>query len=181
MHDAALRISAIIKQVKQLTEQGPSVDKLKKVQLKMILGDLFTIYGQMVAVEGIEMSVSEYEKELMVLCLPQQILQILMNLVGNSLHALKNECQDSSEKKWIKFVIESSESKVVIKVVDSGKGIKGDCKKLMDPFYTTKEVGQGTGLGLAISKRIAEVHGGELCYLKEEKNTTFALTLLRAP
>jgi len=46
---------------------------------------------------------------------------------------------------------------------DTGAGIAAEhLGKVMDPFFTTKEVGKGTGLGLAICQSIVEQHGGTI-------------------
>ncbi len=48
---------------------------------------------------------------------------------------------------------------------------------MMQPFYTTKEVGKGAGLGLSISKGIVEAHGGKLSYSDITGNTQFIIEL----
>jgi signal transduction histidine kinase len=63
-------------------------------------------------------------------------------------------------------------------VTDSGKKITDEVeKKLMSPFFTTKEIGKGTGLGLSVSLGIAKKHGGNLYYDNKQSNTTFVLLL----
>jgi signal transduction histidine kinase len=52
---------------------------------------------------------------------------------------------------------------VWIEIVDTGAGMSAETqKRIFEPFYTTKPVGQGTGLGLSISWDIVERHGGTL-------------------
>jgi two-component system NtrC family sensor kinase len=52
---------------------------------------------------------------------------------------------------------------VDVTVSDTGAGIAAEhLGKVMDPFFTTKEVGKGTGLGLAICQSIVEQHGGSI-------------------
>ena len=67
---------------------------------------------------------------------------------------------------------------MIIDFIDSGLGIEPlIAEKMMNPFFTTKPVGQGTGLGLSISKAIIESHGGELKYLEASQNTCFQIEL----
>jgi signal transduction histidine kinase/ActR/RegA family two-component response regulator len=52
---------------------------------------------------------------------------------------------------------------VEIGVVDDGRGIpEGDLPLILDPFFTTKEVGSGTGLGLSVVRGIMESCGGHI-------------------
>ena len=68
-------------------------------------------------------------------------------------------------------------------VSDSGKGIDPEvANRMMEPFFTTKDVNQGTGLGLSIAKGITEDHHGELSYVVDAPNTTFLIDIpLRQP
>lgn len=62
--------------------------------------------------------------------------------------------------------------------IDSGLGIpKHIAEKMMQPFFTTKEVGKGTGLGLSISLGIMEIHKGKLFIDSSLPNTAFVFDL----
>ena len=100
---------------------------------------------------------------------PQQIQQVLINLVQNAAESIGQDgqvtlraCLDS------KRLSDKATEVVILEVADTGKGIPPEVeKRLFDPFFTTKE--SGTGLGLSIAARIVEKHGGALQY-----QTTFA-------
>jgi signal transduction histidine kinase len=67
---------------------------------------------------------------------------------------------------------------IQIFVTDSGGGIPPQVvQKLMQPFFTTKGIGQGTGLGLSISKGIIETHHGKFFYDPKSKNTRFVIEI----
>lgn len=83
-----------------------------------------------------------------------QILQVLLNIFTNAIHA-------SPKGMEITVELENKNNYLQIKVTDKGKGIsKEKIGKVFDPFFTTKKEGLGTGLGLSISKGIIERHKG---------------------
>jgi signal transduction histidine kinase len=95
----------------------------------------------------------------MVSCRDVQIGQVLLNLLQNAFDAVT----ERPEEKWIRIEVAVQDGSVVFSVIDSGPGIPEELKpRIMEPFFTTKEVGKGTGLGLSLSRKIVEEHGGKL-------------------
>lgn len=106
-------------------------------------------------------------------CREIQIVQVLVNLLNNSLDAISD-----LPVKWIEISAGDLGGMVMIRVTDSGEGINQDVvDQIMLPFFTTKEVGKGTGLGLSISKGIIEAHEGKFYYELNEGHTSFVLEL----
>jgi two-component system nitrogen regulation sensor histidine kinase NtrY len=98
------------------------------------------------------------------------IEQVLINLINNSIHALKGR-----DVPVIKIGCIVEPEKTVIVITDNGMGIE---EKIMNqifiPFYTTKK--HGSGIGLSLSKNILKKHGGNLLVNSEVgKYTTFTL------
>ncbi len=86
------------------------------------------------------------------------LIQILLNLVQNSLDALAGR---PSPVIWLKAA--TTPNGVDLIVLDNGMGIpKENLSKIFDPFFTTKQVGQGMGLGLSICFRMIQQMGGEI-------------------
>lgn len=106
---------------------------------------------------------------------PEQIKEVLVNIVVNACEAMKKGGQIViSEEETIERPFGKV---VVIRVSDDGPGIPGPlADKVLQPFFTTKE--EGTGLGLSIASRIIEEHGGRLDLKSTEGiGTTFTITL----
>ncbi len=89
-------------------------------------------------------------------CYPQQINQVLMNLLVNAAQAIV-------EKGRITVRSRHENGDVIVEISDNGCGIPPEnLSKIFEPFFTTKEVGKGTGLGLSLSYNIVEKHGGKI-------------------
>jgi two-component system NtrC family sensor kinase len=89
-------------------------------------------------------------------CYPEPLTQAIMNLVSNALDAI-------AERGAISITTGADGSDYRIAVSDTGQGIPEEIReRVVEPFFTTKPVGQGTGLGLSITYSIAKKHGGAL-------------------
>lgn len=105
-----------------------------------------------------------------------QISQVIVNLINNAVDAITN-----LDEKWITIEVNDFGEKIQFSITDSGKGIPLEVReKIMQPFFTTKEVGKGTGLGLSISKGIIIEHGGQFYYNELSINTQFVFTINKA-
>ncbi len=112
---------------------------------------------------------------------PQQIKQVLINLVQNAAESIGQEGTITLRARMSsRRLSDSGAETVVLEVADTGKGISPQVeKRLFDPFFTTKD--SGTGLGLSIAARIIEKHGGALQYQTQvNRGTTFGIVLPRA-
>ena len=101
-----------------------------------------------------------------------QLIQVLINLVMNSFHAMP-------EGGRLGLSLAREGSHVRLEVADTGHGMPEEIRaKVFDPFFTTKEFGKGTGLGLTVVKGIIEEHGGTITLESAvEKGTTFTIRL----
>jgi len=112
---------------------------------------------------------------------PQQIQQVLINLVRNAAESIGEKGTVTLSVRTRTGQLDNGAAEaVVLEVADTGKGIPPEVeKRLFDPFFTTKE--SGTGLGLSIAARIIEKHGGALQYqTKLHYGSTFGIVLPRA-
>lgn len=104
-------------------------------------------------------------------CDALEIEQVLINLVNNSIDAVKN-----LKDKWIKINTFDEGDSVVLQVVDSGPCIDAQVEqKLFQPFFTTKVVGEGTGLGLSITKGILDQHQATIKLNRKFSTTCFEI------
>ena len=107
-----------------------------------------------------------------------QINQVLLNLIINSVHAIKAQNRNSPGSITIKTW--ATEKHVYCSVSDDGEGVPEEIKEhIFEPFFTTKVPGKGTGLGLSISYDIiVRKHDGSLsCESPERGGTVFTLSL----
>jgi signal transduction histidine kinase len=90
---------------------------------------------------------------------PQQIEQVIINLIQNALHALP----DREHGIYISSSYDATSGFLLIKINDEGTGMKKEIvDRITEPFFTTKKESGGTGLGLYISYSIIKKHKGFL-------------------
>lgn len=104
--------------------------------------------------QGVRITVSAADDLPLIQADPDQIRQLILNLVVNALEALDGRGHlDLRLRREGKFL--------VLEAADDGPGLPDDVgEELFNPFFSTKE--RGSGLGLAIARRIAQAHGGQL-------------------
>jgi C4-dicarboxylate-specific signal transduction histidine kinase len=166
----ALRIGDIIKGLRAFAREGER-DPFEKVSVKSVIRDVLVLCQTKFKNHEIDLKINYGPDDLEIECRPVQIGQVILNLLNNSYDAVSIQ-----EKKWVHLEITENKGFVEFAITDSGGGIKKEIRpKIMEPFFTTKEVGKGTGLGLSISKGIAESHHGSLHLDTESPHTRFVL------
>lgn len=110
------------------------------------------------------------EQDVAVRADPEQVDQVLANLVRNAVQATS-----ATDRIAVAILVESGVA--AIEVSDSGAGItEADRERIFDPLFTTKA--KGIGLGLTVSRRYAEQNGGRLALVdRPGPGATFRLRL----
>jgi two-component system nitrogen regulation sensor histidine kinase NtrY len=130
--------------------------QLQPVQVVELLDRVALLFKEQFSGGNISHGIRCEDPELSIMMDERMIEQVLINLVKNSLDAVK-EKQDPA----IQFFAEFRENLKVIGVKDNGQGIAPDqLESIFIPFYSTKE--GGTGIGLSFSQHVMRLHHGQL-------------------
>ncbi|KFF16366.1 sensor histidine kinase [Flavobacterium hydatis] len=148
----------------------PTPDK-KPVSINTLFEDCLNIMAPILKEQGIEL-INNINSSRSILIDKSQIEQVIINLITNSVFALK----DKQEKKIYLSAL-SENNRFFITISDNGKGIEPEIRdKIFLPFFTTRK--EGAGIGLTLSKNIIEAHGGYLSYQTDENRTDFVICLI---
>ena len=101
-----------------------------------------------------------------------RIQQVFFNLILNARDAMPSGG-------WLTLATSFADGTVVVEVKDTGHGIRREhIRRIYDPFFTTKSIGEGTGLGLSVSYGIVQEHGGAIFVESAPgQGTTFQVAL----
>jgi two-component system NtrC family sensor kinase len=174
IHAQIDRIRNITRSLLQYSRQGGVQDEITWQHVNPIVEESITLVKT-----GTKKREVEFETDLQAKSSVEvnrhQLLQILVNLQMNGIHAMQGhgKLRISSED-WIENGMNVG---AIIHVTDEGSGIKPEnLKRIFSPFYTTKR--EGTGLGLSVSQSILSQTGGELKVESEwGKGSTFSIYL----
>jgi signal transduction histidine kinase len=111
--------------------------------------------------------------DVLVMVNPQEIKQVVLNLLVNALDSI-------DEKGKVRVAAKRSGGEAVLTFTDDGCGMTEEVQEhLFEPFFTRRKTGQGTGLGLSIVHRIVTDHGGRIQAASDGpgSGSTFRVTL----
>lgn len=171
IEDTVLRISKIIHGLKNFSRNSKD-DEKRVYSINTIIHETLALCTENFKNHQIDIQY-HLPEEIEFNCFDVQLSQVLMNLLNNSFDVIIDQ-----EEKWIKIELIKIQADNLIRltVTDSGKGIPAEVvKDMMNPFFTTKEIGKGTGLGLSISMGIIKNHNGILKYNPDHANTQFII------
>ncbi|MEH7382127.1 histidine kinase N-terminal domain-containing protein [Bacillus sp. JJ1533] len=101
-----------------------------------------------------------------------EIRQVLLNILMNSIDALKQ--READRNIWIN--VHHTDNQIVVSIINNGPAIPQESlDTIFEPFYTTKEF--GTGIGLFVCKKIIEKHGGSIGCTSNSIETEFKIIL----
>jgi two-component system NtrC family sensor kinase len=165
------RISRIINNLLEFSRQKKQ--ELKEYHPKEIIERSITLVNNQLKISNVKLHKMISENLPPVYVDAPQIEQVLVNLYINAIYAMP-EGGDLT----IKVSREKENKYVVIKIKDTGAGIKkDDLPHVFDPFFTTKGT-KGTGLGLSVSYGIIKQHHGDITVESEEgQGTTFTVRI----
>jgi two-component system sporulation sensor kinase A len=148
-----LRIESIVSEYLSLAK--PHQNSPKSLQnMETLVGNVITLFESQTNLRNITIH-SELEQSYQIMCNPNEIKQVLINIFQNAIEAIGN---NGDIYIYLRNVPESG---VEIIFIDNGCGIEKErLIKIGEPFFSTKE--KGTGLGLLTSNRIIEKHNGSI-------------------
>ncbi|MCG5055853.1 MAG: PAS domain-containing protein [Myxococcales bacterium] len=156
----ALRCKAIVQSLLRFARQGPATVR-GPVNLNDVISESLRFSPYKFGARDVAIVSSLAPNLPPILGSPNQLEQILINLLSNSVDAIVSQRPGASGRVEVSTRCEGED--VVLELRDDGPGIpEAALEKLFDPFFTTKDEGKGTGLGLAVTYAIVEEHGGRI-------------------
>ncbi|MCB0751168.1 MAG: PAS domain S-box protein [Ignavibacteriae bacterium] len=148
------RISKIVRELVDLS-RPPSHDEVI-TQINEVIKTAVGIVKYDKRVRKVEFKTYLDENLPMIKVVPDQLIQVFINILINSLDAIEGSG-------IIKVKSSYNDKFIFVSIIDNGSGMDEKViAKVFDPFFTTKEVGKGTGLGLSVSYGIIKKFNGDI-------------------
>lgn len=171
------RIAEIVKDLLQFARDDQ--DRAQPTNLPDVIERTLRLIGESFKRHGIHLRVAVPDDLPQVLARPQQIQQVLLNLLMNAKDALLGH---PGSARTVQLTSTVGDNGVELAIADNGPGIPESLGvRIFEPFVTTKRARGGTGLGLSVSKSIVEGYSGTLSTEKTPGGgATFRIWLPRA-
>lgn len=170
------RITKIVMGLKRLT-RGSSAKEQDTISVFDIVQDAVSIVEQKMKDHQIDLQVEGGREDYYVIGNGVQIGQVVVNIVTNAIHELTGQ-----EDAKIRIFSENSNDRLSVVIANNGPKIPPEIeRRIMEPFFTTKEIGVGTGLGLSISQNLMNYNGGDLLLKQTDDEVQFVLSFSKIP
>lgn len=165
------RIKDIVKNLLDFSK--PKKQVLEETPIDEVIHKSLKLVQNMLDISNIDIQLDLKEEIPPLMIDENQIIEVIVNLITNSIHATPPGGKLTVETRW-----REGADTMEILVTDTGKGIPAEIlPHLFDPFFSTKGT-SGTGLGLFVSYGIIKNHGGAISVSSEVgAGTTFTITL----
>ncbi|RQO37193.1 two-component sensor histidine kinase [Herminiimonas sp. KBW02] len=176
MDQQIYRINTIVTKLLQFASPGEFAGYVEAINIDEVVADSLVLVRHLLNQSRI-IVVHKKEATLSVPINRGELQQVLINLCTNAIHAMKDGGKLTiTTSDWEE---ENGARGVLIRVEDTGSGIrKEDIAHIFDAFFTTKRQG-GTGLGLSISYTLVARYGGTITVRSEPgQGTEFTVRLL---
>ncbi|MBW1811980.1 MAG: GAF domain-containing sensor histidine kinase, partial [Deltaproteobacteria bacterium] len=166
MREGLERISRTTQRLLMLASGG-SLGR-RPTDVRTLINDVERMLGARVQAKGLILQVE-------IASLPPALLEIervyeaVANVVGNAIDACSNGDVITIRASRQPIL----DATLLLEVEDRGEGIAEDnLHRVLDPFFSTKPVGEGSGLGLAMAQRVVADHGGSIAITSKEGEGT---------
>lgn len=160
----ANRAAKLVTRFLTLARQQPATRR--RIELNRLIREVVELHQFELRVTGIDLTLELDPAAPQILADPEQIQQVLLNLVNNALHAMA----DLPGPGRLTLRSRRQGGLVIVEVEDTGRGVPEHLVgRIFEPFFTTKEVGCGAGLGLSICHAILSEHHGRIYYERAPK------------
>lgn len=163
------RMIQIVRELLTFARRSPSIERVRQ-NVRDIVARAMSLIEPLVRTRGMELTILSSDEDRWISAGRDKIEQVLTNLLINAVHAMSKGGTvsvrwdgDRTDPPANADGAPGAERWVCISVDDDGTGIPSEImERILDPFFTTKDVGQGVGLGLSIAHGILRDHGGRL-------------------
>jgi signal transduction histidine kinase len=172
---AVRRCSSIVRNFLALTRNEPP--RRVPTTLNAVVHEVLDLAGYGLRTDGIDVTLDLAESLPVISADPQQLQQVVLNLVSNAQYALRARPRNRILR--IRSTFDAERRTVTLQIEDNAGGIPAEIRsRIFDPFFTTKPIGEGTGLGLSLCHGIITAHGGTITVTSEmNAGTTFLISL----
>jgi len=158
-----VRVATIVASLLSFARRG--AQRKTAATIESLIDQSLTLVGAQLRKDAISLELDVPLDLPPIVCIPQEIEQVFLNLLNNARYALNQRFPEDDSRKILR--IEAREVKGLdgpqIRVCfrDCGTGIPQEMLgRVMNPFFSTKPRGEGTGLGLSISQDLVRKNAG---------------------